>query len=226
VSLAEEFTQLGVEAFLSKHLLFVIVDQQAPGIYDFSIDETSVGLGGVPSCDLKIAGGAGANTIKAYWCPYKEKETKESPVLGTDKDNPKYFFTYDLSGCRLLIGPGLNPKVIHIPGKLADSTEVVRLAARGKPTGPVERPRRDEEERRVAGQHGWKNPHRLSSSYDLDRYGAEFTIAGERTPFGHWQFYKQGKRAVGEDMCQYERLGKAELFYSSESRSGAVSILR
>ncbi len=62
----------------------------------------------------KGAGDLKSNRIRAYWLPWRA--AGESHIqLGNEAD---YFFTSALGGCRIQIGAGPNPLVMHISGQL------------------------------------------------------------------------------------------------------------
>ena len=84
-----------------------------PGVYEFDLRRAADGrvlLHHFP--DRGKVAGIFTHKIRAYWLPWKANATT---ALQLGNAAP-YFFTSALGGCRIEIGPGSNPLVLHISG--------------------------------------------------------------------------------------------------------------
>jgi hypothetical protein len=92
--------------------------QVMTGVHDFDLEIGSGRIGGINlrrfGDRAKGAGDLKSNRIRAYWFPWK-RDGESHIQLGTLAD---YFFTSALGGCRIQIGAGANPLVMHIAGAL------------------------------------------------------------------------------------------------------------
>jgi len=85
----------------------------APGIYEFDLKRAADGrvlLHHFPDRGKKV--GIFTHKIRAYWLPWKANATTSLQLA----NGAPYFFTSALGGCRIEIGPGANPLVLHVSG--------------------------------------------------------------------------------------------------------------
>jgi hypothetical protein len=86
-----------------------------PCVQDFVLDKSTGSLGGPKTYILsRCLAGKEVSRITAAWLPYKKASVVEINLADQKYNNVKYFFTAELSGCRLQIGADARPKVLHI----------------------------------------------------------------------------------------------------------------
>jgi hypothetical protein len=102
--------------------------QIGPGVNDFDLERAEDGTIYVRLFESRTKKSVSSRSrrIKAYWLPWRasfEKPSKSKPLQGCSSiqlgDEADYFFTSALAGCRIQIGGGANPLVLHLSGDMS-----------------------------------------------------------------------------------------------------------
>lgn len=158
------------EGFLSK-----------PGVYSFDLESvvgysTAVYLRQAPA-------DAGEAPIRAYWLPWKSRETMEIELA----NEANYFFTSHLGGCQLRIvppnPPDTNIKVLHIAG---DTGGTKGAGSEGKKW------RTEQAEKALKSDLGRSRAFSSTEEINLGGYKGfgDVTVAGYKGKYG-WELWAQ-----------------------------------
>jgi hypothetical protein len=130
-----------------------------------------------------------AKLIRAAWLPYADDETMVIDLGDRAYDDVEYFFTADLSGCRLEIGCEARPKVAHIPARLGGcefaTLGASKVAMSEQAIAEYDR-KLDAEADKALGQV----PRRKYSKRSGYTTAVNVTVVGYRKP-ARWEFYGQ-----------------------------------
>lgn len=178
------------EGFLREFALAVSIELKKktallPDAYEFDLQPADL-----PKFALLALAGPesdpGEKFVRAYWLPWKPKETTEI-VFNKGSRNPiQYFFTSDLEGCRLQIVPaegGTHLKVLHIAGNKGEGAEGTewREQEAGKNLTKYERVRSRAFSSTVQYPRGYAEP---------GEEGSNATVVGFRRNY-RWEFWAQ-----------------------------------
>lgn len=145
------------------------------GVYDFDISPVGPCMGIRFAADRPNAGTWRTHLIRAHWLPWNNVGTTVCQI----DDRADYFFTVDLSGCRVTVTPGPYrligtnyPTVRHIGGglTLANRNLATNNAVNALPVGQQHRARS------------------VSQASGI-QYNVQALCVGFKTALGVWVFY-------------------------------------
>lgn len=106
------------EEFLKKYPVGFKYNSPLGSITENRVDDFDLSPGSFGAVELELfanrgrPGNAYSKKIRAYWLPFLKFETAEITL----KDDAPFFFTAELTGCRIQVGGDANPTVLHITG--------------------------------------------------------------------------------------------------------------
>lgn len=120
------------EEFLNKYPVRFKFNSPLGDITENRVDDFDLSHGSFGCVELELfanrgrPGSAYSRLIRAYWLPWLKNETAKITLKG---DAP-FFFTAELTGCRIQVGGDANPTVLHISGYSGSTREWREAQAR------------------------------------------------------------------------------------------------
>jgi hypothetical protein len=193
------------EKYLNDHVIRFkanIFYPEEPCVDEFELEKVNNAGGGPKTYFLSLCGtwtDKKSPRIKAAWLPWKDGKTTAIDLGETQYDKVEYFFTSELSGCRLEIGTADRPKVLHIAANIGNLyTNVDQKEMTPEMTAKVTA-RMNEEAENAFGTSRHRKYSRGSA------YGKNnVTVVGFRRG-GRWDFWGQGRFGLTIQQVQFVR---------------------